>query len=463
MQLFDALRLGESRGRRAISSVAFVGAGGKTAALFRLATENPAPTTILTTTTHIAVPQAGRADAHFIVGTPGEVDRALAVAPQGVLLFTGPVIGEGKLAGLEGPALDRLHQVARERGWLLLIEADGSRKRPLKAPATHEPALPAWIEMVVVVVGLSGLGQPLEAAWVHRPERFAALSRLAQGGPVTLEGLQHVLLSPEGGLKEIPPAARRVLMLNQADDPQRQAQAAGLAEACLGAYSQVLVTSLEPDRRPGPVAAAHERVAGIILAAGASTRLGTPKQLLEWHGRPLVVLAVETALQARLQPVVVVTGANAPAVRQAVEAGLERLVVSGSSPGVVQIVENPDWRAGQSSSVQAGLRELPDDCGAAVFLLCDQPLVSPALVRSLVSMHAESLAPIVAPLVDGQRGNPVLFDRRTFPEFSDLSGDTGGRALFSRYPVTWLPWHDRSVLADIDTLDDYLHLQELKP
>jgi molybdenum cofactor cytidylyltransferase len=75
-------------------------------------------------------------------------------------------------------------------------------------------------------------------------------------------------------------------------------------------------------------------------------------------------------------------------------------------------------------------------------------------------MHCGSLAPIIAPLVSGQRSNPVLFDRDTFGDLLALEGDQGGRALFSRYPVQWLPWHDVNLLLDIDTPEDYQRLTE---
>lgn len=447
MRLSDALRL------ESVCSVTLVGAGGKTAALFQLAGELPEEVIFLATTTHLAVPQAGRADRHFIASTPAEIDQALRANPQGTVLFTGPGIGGGRLSGLPGPALEALYQHAKERGMHLLIEADGSRRRPLKAPAAHEPALPPWAELVVVVAGLSALANPLDADWVHRPERFAELSGLAPGSPITAEGLVRVLTHPSGGLKDIPVHARRVVLLNQADEPVRQSLAAGMSSVLLAFYSQVVVAALQPPARVegGPALAVYEHVAGIVLAAGASTRMGTPKQLLEWQGQPLVGHVVQTAIQAGLEPVVVVVGAHGEAVRQA----LGDLAV-----GDLQVVDNPDWAAGQSTSVIAGLQALPADTGAAIFLLCDQPLVTPGLVRGLVDRHAETLAPIVAPLVDGQRGNPVLFDRRTFLDLSTLTGDTGGRALFARYPVNWLPWHDRSALADIDTLDDYRHLRE---
>jgi molybdenum cofactor cytidylyltransferase len=127
----------------------------------------------------------------------------------------------------------------------------------------------------------------------------------------------------------------------------------------------------------------------------------------------------------------------------------------------VQVVNNPAWQAGQSSSVKTGLRALPAQIGATVFLLADQPQIPANLLASLVEAHAVSLSPLVAPLVQGQRANPVLFDRVTFQDFHSLSGDQGGRALFARYPVHWVPWHDPAILQDIDTPEDYQRLLQL--
>jgi molybdenum cofactor cytidylyltransferase len=91
-------------------------------------------------------------------------------------------------------------------------------------------------------------------------------------------------------------------------------------------------------------------------------------------------------------------------------------------------------------------------------LLVDQPQIPADLLRALVDTHASSLAPIVAPMVDGRRGNPVLFDRVTFPDFAGIEGDVGGRAVFSKHPVAWLPWLDASAALDVDTPADYQRL-----
>jgi molybdenum cofactor cytidylyltransferase len=299
--------------------------------------------------------------------------------------------------------------------------------------------------MVVVLQGLSGLGKPLSDEFVHRPEQFAALSGLEIGEPVTAAGLLRVLTHAQGGLKGMPAPPRRVVLLNQADDADLQAQAKSMVPALLHHYQTVIIASLGA----GMLHAVYEPVAGVVLAAGGSTRLGRPKPLLDWRGQPFVRAVAQTAVSAGLEPVVVVTGAEAGDVEQAL-AGLP-----------VQVVHNEAWESGQASSIRAGLRALPAGTGAAVFLLADQPQVGADVIAALVDRHATQLDPIVAPLVMlEKRGNPVLFDCVTFQDLMALEGDVGGRAVFSRHHVEYLPWYDERLLLDVDTEQDYRRLLE---
>jgi molybdenum cofactor cytidylyltransferase len=412
----------------------------------------PPRTVLLAATTHLAIDQIALADHHFTLLGEADLNGLPDDLPAGVLLFTGPAGDDGRTAGLAEPVMEHLRLLADRHNLPLLVEADGSRRRPLKAPAAHEPAIPGWVRTVVVVAGLSALDQPLNAEWIHRPELFAPLAGLALDSPVTPDGLVRVLVHPQGGLKGIPPPARRVALLNQANTPELQAVAHRFAPLLLKDYAAVVVASLpSPGLLPDEpvhsgVIAVHERVAGVILAAGGAQRMGQPKQVLSWRGQPLVRYAARAALEAGLEPVVVVTGSAADQVKTAVQ-GLP-----------VRLVYNPHWQAGQSSSVQTGVRALPPETGAAVFLLADQPQTPAQLIAGLVEAHAATLSPLVAPLVQGQRANPVLFDRTTFPDLLALSGDQGGRALFARYPIHWVPWHDPTVLQDIDTPEDYQRL-----
>jgi molybdenum cofactor cytidylyltransferase len=395
---------------------------------------------LVTATTHLAKDQLNLADRHIIIQSMEdgqEVEDSLN--SEEVVLVTGALEEGERTSGVDVLSLQNLFSIARARSIPMLIEADGSRQQPLKAPADHEPAIPPFVESVVVVAGLSGLGKPLTSEWIHRPELFASLSGLDSGDIISVDALVKVLTSSFGGLKGVPSGVRRIVLLNQADTLGRQALALTLATKLIPVYHSVVVASLQPPTGRPKILAVHEPVAGIILAAGGSSRMGEPKQLLLWKGEPLVRSVANSALAAGLTPVVLVTGDHGSQVQSAVQ----------DLP--VTRVQNPDWEAGQSTSVQAGLQALSPVAGAAIFLLADQPRVTIVLLRTLIERHAQTLAPIVAPRVADQRANPVLFDRLMFRDLMSIRGDRGGRDLFSKYPVNWLEWQDAGLLLDIDT------------
>jgi len=188
-------------------------------------------------------------------------------------------------------------------------------------------------------------------------------------------------------------------------------------------------------------------VAAIVLAAGAAVRFGNPKILTPWRGSTFLRLITEQALAADLDPVIVVLGA------------VVNLAKTALINLPVQIVENKDWARGQSSSIQAGIKALIPP-RPVIFLLADQPQVTQTLLRSLVEEYHKTQAPIIAPLVQGKRGNPVLFSPATFEALNRIEGDQGGRAIFSQFPVHWLEWHDEQILVDIDTPSDLKNLGE---
>ncbi|MDZ7599586.1 MAG: selenium cofactor biosynthesis protein YqeC [Desulfobacterales bacterium] len=144
-------------------------------------------------------------------------------------------IPEGdKLAGYPPESVDAFRAAGLFR-WIL-VEADGAGHRPLKAPAAHEPVIPACTDWVIAVAGLAAVGRPLDARWVFRPERFSALAGISAGDPVTPEAVAAVLMHPEGIMKGCPPAAGRCVFLNQRDLPG----AAEAARAVCAALARVI-------------------------------------------------------------------------------------------------------------------------------------------------------------------------------------------------------------------------------
>jgi molybdenum cofactor cytidylyltransferase len=185
-------------------------------------------------------------------------------------------------------------------------------------------------------------------------------------------------------------------------------------------------------------------VAGLVLAAGASRRLGRPKALLALGGRTLVARAAGAQLEAGLDPVVVVLGHAADEVRTS--AGLP------SSEARLRIVVNPEWEEGMASSIRCGLEEC-GDADAVVIALADQPDTDAARVRAVVEAW-DGQADLVVPVGEGRPSHPVLFARALYRELRALRGDVGGRAIVE------LHW-DRAIqvplpaLPDVDTEADY--------
>lgn len=415
-------------------------------AMFRLAEQLSGPV-VLTTTTHLGIEQTRLASRHYVVTDHEALAEFLPALTDPAIkttLITGPQTEDGRVGGIGRDILESLRAWCNRNQRHLLVEADGSRGLPLKAPAAHEPAIPPWIENVVVLAGMQGLDHPLGPETVHRPERFGGLAGISEGDTVTADALARVLLASQGGLKNIPVNAGKYCLLNQADSPELQAQAGKIAAKLIGQFRVAMVGSLS--NAGNEIQACFKPVAGIILAAGGSTRYGQSKPLLEWNGKPFVRHVAQTALDGGLAPVIVITGYEGEAVSRAV-AGMN-----------VKCIHNSEWSGGQAGSVKLGIRSLPELTGGAIFFLADQPQVKSTLIQAELELSRQSLAPVIAPMVDGRRTNPVLFDRVTFSAFDSISGDAGGRQLFSQFPVKWLEWSDTNLLLDVDTPDDYQKL-----
>jgi probable selenium-dependent hydroxylase accessory protein YqeC len=216
--IVPAVTLAEALGMARDETVAIVGGGGKTSAMFRLARETVegGGRAITTTTTRIFAAQIMLAPAHVPAAeaTPDRVAAALA-AHRTVLVVGATDASTGKADGISLALFRDLR--AWFPGACLLNEADGSRMRPFKAPAAHEPVIPRETTLVVAVVGADVFGQPLDADHVHRPELVSALTGASPGAPVTPEIVARLLTHPDGGCKGVPEGARVVVIINKVE------------------------------------------------------------------------------------------------------------------------------------------------------------------------------------------------------------------------------------------------------
>jgi molybdenum cofactor cytidylyltransferase len=189
----------------------------------------------------------------------------------------------------------------------------------------------------------------------------------------------------------------------------------------------------------------NARVAAIVLAAGSSTRLGRPKQLLPIGQTPLLQYTLHMARQTSLEPRILVLGGYADDILRSVDTrGFE-------------VVHNPDFATGQASSLKAGLSALPDDVDATAVILGDQPLVPPWLVDELASVFDPDAMVAVRPTYSDGPGNPVVLGRALFPELLGLEGDVGARNVLRAHGdrIHEFPVPNRAAPRDVDTMADF--------
>lgn len=230
--------------------VSFVGGGGKTTSMFRLARELRAEgwRVVTTTTTHISQEQVRLAPA--VIGV-GMLDQLPAQLDQhGHCLIIGAPDGKGRVHGASAELIAQLHSRADVDA--VLIEADGSRSLPFKAPGEYEPVVPAATTILVPIAGLNALDDPLDEDHVHRAALAAALACQPVGSRVTEETLARVLSHPDGGAKRLPPQARLVPLLNKADGATRLERARTVARSLL-AVRQVDAVAISSMLREPPV------------------------------------------------------------------------------------------------------------------------------------------------------------------------------------------------------------------
>jgi molybdenum cofactor cytidylyltransferase len=185
----------------------------------------------------------------------------------------------------------------------------------------------------------------------------------------------------------------------------------------------------------------------VILAAGASTRMGVAKQSLPLHGIPLLQRAVQTATAAGAGPIVVVLGARAHELQP---------ILLGQP---VQVVINPDWQSGMGTSIRAGIAALhgqPID--AAMIFLCDQPLISSAHLTQMIAAHFSAAKPMTAAFYAGTLGTPVIFSSTLFNALQNLNDAQGGKTLINQHPDQVQTFDLPEAAADVDTPADYRSL-----
>jgi probable selenium-dependent hydroxylase accessory protein YqeC len=208
----------------------FIGAGGKTTALFALAKElkSLGKKVLVTTTTAMYHPEGRECD-EVVVDSSGDSSVFAGVKENSITVLGREVSLENKLLGVDKRLLDEFYE--KKIFNYILVEADGAKHRPLKAPAPHEPVVPAAATKVIGVIGLDALGKKIGSDYVHRPELFCEVTRSTMDALIDEETIVRVIISPEGLFKGVTESCHTYLLLNKADGKERKRSAIAIIES----------------------------------------------------------------------------------------------------------------------------------------------------------------------------------------------------------------------------------------
>lgn len=197
----------------------------------------------------------------------------------------------------------------------------------------------------------------------------------------------------------------------------------------------------------------NKKIAGVILAAGSSSRMGQTKQLMPFKEKTLLGQVIENAEKSALHEVIVVLGHDFNKIRKSLDLFCD-----------TKLVRNTAYLKGQSTSLIKGLENVSPWCDAAMFLLGDQPLVTDRVINQLIDAFETKTTRMIIPYFNGRRGNPVIIARDLFHRLTELSADTGARALFDEFKedIVKVAVNTDSILVDVDTPEDYKKLMQKK-
>ena len=427
MTLLEALAIDAEK----TSTIAVVGGGGKTSLIFRLMESftSIGKKVIVTTTTHMAY----EPERPFV--EDGDIDKVRKNLQRYHYTVAASLDREtGKIACLPEMKLEELRGVAD----VLLIEADGAKRLPLKVPGEMEPVIPEFVELVIGVVGIDALGESIQKT-CHRPEKVAAFLGKGMEEAVTEDDIVKIAVSGDALRKCVDERAYRVL-LNKADIPGKAEAAEKIAENLEMQGVRAVWGSLQKENYN---LTAKEKLTLVMLAAGNSRRFGSNKLLYEIGGVPMYLRTLHKLQKAASElgncEIIVVTQYEEIA-SKAQESGVRVLINSHPERGI-------------SSSMQIGLAAAKESA-ACLFIVSDQPWLTTETIVNLVYKFQSEHKGMACTLLNDKTGNPCIFSRKYYQELQEITGDKGGKQIINRHPedVAYLEIEDAKELVDVDTL-----------
>lgn len=428
--------------------ICFVGAGGKTTTMFNLAKElkDLGKKVLISTTTAIFYPEEDQYDEIIVIDNPQNFVFRNNISSASITVIAKEENPIGKLKGIERDLISEIFT----KGIFdyILVEADGSKRKPIKAPAYYEPVIPRLSTKVVGVIGLDSLYKKIDNKHVHRPEIFCNITNSNMDDIITEEIVLRLITDEKGLFKNNGIVFKKYLFLNKAENKERRKSGfiiKDMIESSNFKIEKIIITSMINKKSYHNV---KVNITGIILASGFSRRMGKQKLLLEIEETPIVEKVIKSVKASQIDDVILVYR--------------DARIKSIASEHDIKALYNKKAHRGQSEAIKLGVSNSSKDTDGYMFFVGDQPFLQALVIDKIIDTYKKENKMIVIPKYNNKKGNPVLFSSELKESLLKLDGDIGGRSIIKTIDdvdIAYVQFDDEKLGLDIDTLEEYLAIK----
>lgn len=420
--------------------ISIVGGGGKTTSMFRLAREllKHDKKVLISTTTAIFKPEDDTYEKLYL--TEDTDYRYIKGSTSGITVIGSRIDStKNKLMGVDGEVID---DIFKSKVFdYIIIEADGANRKPIKAPAQHEPVIPRMTTKVIGLIGTDCIGKKIYEENVHRAAIFVQVTNSKLGDIIDENTIYNLAVAKEGIFKSAPLHSKKYIILNKVENKER-------ARVSEKVKSKVFSTNTDIENVIIGSMKKEACVTGLIMASGFSRRMKTDKLLLELGGKTVLERVIDSCLYSNLDEIILIYR----------KGEVKELAIKKG----IKTVYNEHAHIGQSESVKIGVKNVEDNSNGVMFIVGDQPYLDSKTIDVLIDEFEKDQEKIVIPIYDGNKGNPTIFPISLKSQFRELDGDVGGKEIINRNLdiVKYVNIDNYKAGIDMDTVEEYEKLKE---
>ena len=417
--------------------ISITGGGGKTTSMFRLAREllKYDKKVLVATTTAIMKPDENEYHKLYLTD---KIDYRTIKASTGITVLGSKVNEDNKMIGIEKEIIDEIFK--SNIFDYIIVEADGSKRKPIKAPASHEPVIPSLTTKTIGIIGMDCVGQKIYEENVHRAILFSQITDSKIGDTIDENIIYNLIVSPEGIFKNSPVNSQKYIILNKVETKSRKMVSQKVKSKIISNkvdIKNIIIGSMGRETN----------IAGIIMASGFSRRMKTDKLLLKLGDKMVLEKVIESCKKSNLEDIIVVYRKDE--------------IRDLANRYNLRAVLNEKADEGQSASIKLGVSNIEKDTKGMMFIVGDQPHLDSLTIDTIIDEFEDNQEKIIIPIYDGKKGNPTIFPISLKEELSALTGDVGGKEVINDNldRVKYIEVKNHKAGIDMDTVEEYEKLK----